>query len=107
DQSEKISKLTVDEFSKNLRIKIAESNDADYLKDKCVKTSSEGVFCRNLALCRGIISPLVYGESLYQDNNNECLELIKNDKTYFNIKTNQRVKLVSESYFNAIKKFYE
>ena len=107
EQSEKISKHTVNEFSKNLAIKIAEADDADYLKQKCSRTKTPGVFCRNLALCRNVTSPLVYGECLYQDNLRECTELIKTDRIYSNIRTSQRVKLVSDSYLNAIKKYFE
>ena len=107
ERSDKIAGLTVNEFSKNLDIKIDGKNDADYLREKCVESKSSGVFCRNLALCRTIASPLVYGECLYQDNKTECLELIKNDKMFDGIKSNSRVKKVAESYFNAIKKYFE
>jgi N-acetylmuramoyl-L-alanine amidase len=107
DNSERISKLTVNEFSKNLNIKIAQSQNADYLKEKCVITNSPGVFCRNLALCRGVNSPLVYGECLYQDNSEECIKLMQTDKIFSNIKTSQRVKTVADCYFNAAKKYFQ
>ena len=60
-------------FRTTWNIPIAQKNDADYLKDNCIKTPSNGVYCRNLVLCRTINSPLVYGECLYQDNINECI----------------------------------
>lgn len=105
--SEKISDLTVKEFSKQLGNQVAKKTDADYLKDNCISSSKQGVFCRNLALCRLVKSPLVYGECLYQDNKNEYLELSKADKTYYGINTNTRVKVVSDAYFNAIMQFYK
>jgi len=105
--SEKISDLTVKEFSKQLGNQVAKKTDADYLKDNCISSSKDGVFCRNLALCRLVKSPLVYGECLYQDNKNEYLDLSKADKTYYGISTNSRVKAVSDAYFNAIMQFYK
>lgn len=105
--SEKISDLTVKEFSKHLGINVAQKKDADYLKDNCLSSSKQGVFCRNLALCRLVKSPLVYGECLYQDNKEEYFELSKNDKTFYGISTNQRVKQVSDAYFNAIIQYFQ
>ncbi|MBK6835948.1 MAG: N-acetylmuramoyl-L-alanine amidase [Bacteroidetes bacterium] len=105
--SEKISDLAVKEFSKQLGTQVAKKTDADYLKDNCISSSKQGVFCRNLALCRLVKSPLVYGECLYQDNKNEYLELSTADKSYYGITTNSRVKAVSDAYFNAIMQFYK
>jgi N-acetylmuramoyl-L-alanine amidase len=102
NRSEKLSALTVKEFSESLGIPAAHSNDADYLKNNCMSTNSKGVYCRQLILCNKINSPLVYGESLYQDNVNECEWLMKNTVTMYGIKTNERVIKVARSYFNAI-----
>jgi N-acetylmuramoyl-L-alanine amidase len=100
--SEKLAKLTVANFNKKLQIQIASQQDADYLKDNCTSTKSSGVFCRNLILCRLINSPLVYGESLYQDNDKECLELMKTNLAFEGIATNERNLLVAKSYYEAI-----
>ncbi|HEY1038745.1 MAG TPA: N-acetylmuramoyl-L-alanine amidase [Bacteroidia bacterium] len=105
--SEKISDLTVKEFSKTLHIPIASKSDAEYLKENCLSPKNNGVYSRNLALCRNVKAPLVYGECLYQDNHKEYMELSKTDKTYFGIQTNARVKAVSDAYFNAIMQFYK
>jgi len=105
-QSEKLSSLTVNEFHKKLSIPIAKKNDADYLLNNCKYASKEGVYCRNLALCRLIQSPLVYGECLYQDNLNEYEVLSKTDKIYFGIKTNDRVKQVADAYYEAILNYF-
>jgi N-acetylmuramoyl-L-alanine amidase len=106
-QSEKIASETVKNFSKNLKIQIAKSRDAVYLKDNCLSTNSPGVFSRNLVLCRKINSPLVYGESLYQDNRAECKELMKCDVDVYGIKTNFRLQLVAKSYFDAVMDFFK
>jgi hypothetical protein len=102
DQSEKLAAQSVSCSSKNLCIPVASQFDANYLKDNCLFTGSPGVFSRNLNLCRLINSPLVYGESLYQDNEHECEALMKTDINYKNIKTNDRTLLVAKSYYEAV-----
>lgn len=56
-----------------------------------IYTGIEGVYARNLALTRLIQSPLVYVESLLQDNKEELLKLSKKDFTLGNITTSQRI----------------
>lgn len=102
NSSEKLAGLTVKEFAENLGIPAAAPTDADYLKNNCISTSHKGVYSRQLILCNKINSPLVYGESLYQDNVNECDWLMKNTVTMYGIKTNDRVIKVARSYYNAI-----
>lgn len=105
NQSEKLAALTVSNFKTNLAIPIASQFDATYLKDNCLLTVSAGVFSRNLNLCRSVNSPLVYGESLYQDNERECEALMKMDLTYKDLKTNERLMNVAKSYYQAVFKF--
>jgi hypothetical protein len=105
DLSEKLSKATVKNFNVNLQIPIASANDAIYLNSNCKTTNSAGVFSRNLILCRKINSPLVYGESMYQDNFLECESLMKCDLDVYGIKTNQRLNLVAKSYYTAVYDF--
>lgn len=105
NQSEELSSKTVNNFNQILTIPIAKANDADYLRDNCLKTPSAGVFCRNLALCRKINSPLVYGESLYQDNIKESKELMKTDLSIYGIKANERVFNVAGAYYEAVLSF--
>ncbi len=102
NNSEKLSALTVKEFSESLEIPAANPNDADYLKNNCITTKSKGVYCRQLILCNKINSPLVYGESLYQDNINESKWLMKNTVNMYGVNTNERVVKVARSYFNGI-----
>jgi N-acetylmuramoyl-L-alanine amidase len=105
DRSQKLAKQTVFNFNRNLGIEIARPEDADYLKSNCLTTSSPGVFCRNLALCRKINSPLVYGESLYQDNEKESYLLMRSDLDKYGIKTNERLHKVALSYDQAVLEF--
>lgn len=105
EQSEHLAAKTVGNFNKNLGIPIARASDATYLAKNCIATKSQGVFCRNLILCRKINSPLVYGESLYQDNELETDLLMKSDVDLYGIKTNERLKKVALSYFEAVMAF--
>ncbi len=106
NESEKLASLTVNQFSKQMTIPIAQKNDADYLRDNCLKAPSNGVFCRNLALCRTINSPLVYGECLYQDNINECLNLNKADYEIYGQKLPKRIYEASNCYYNALNEYF-
>lgn len=102
NRSEMLSASTVRNFNSILSIAIARPQDASYLKDNCLATSSPGVFCRNLVLCRKINSVLVYGESLYQDNEKESKLLMRSDKDIYGLKTNERVVNVARSYYNGL-----
>ena len=106
NQSEKLASLTVNQFNKELHIPIAQKQDADYLRDNCLKTPSAGVFCRNLALCRMINSPLVYGEALYQDNIKECNQLCKNDYAIDNQKVPKRIYETAMCYCQALSTYF-
>ncbi len=98
EKSITLSAAVVKNFENTLKIKTAKINDAKYLLEGCMPTSQNGVFCRNLQLTRFIHSPLVYGETLYQDNLNESQLLnMETDKT-----KNKRVQQVAEAYFLGI-----
>lgn len=106
-QSETIGRLTINSFEKNLKVNRAKQSDADYLMKHTLNTDCQGLFCRNLILTRCINSPLVYGESLYQDNSKECTLL--NNCNYFDygVKTSERVYLVAKSYYEAILNYFK
>jgi N-acetylmuramoyl-L-alanine amidase len=105
NRSESLAARTVSNFNEILEIPIAKAVDADYLKNNSMITLSPGVFCRNLALCRKINSPLVYGESLYQDNENECRLLMRCDMDMYGVKANDRLRKVALSYYSALFSF--
>ncbi|MES2592949.1 MAG: N-acetylmuramoyl-L-alanine amidase [Bacteroidota bacterium] len=98
EKSTALSSAVIKSFEKNLNVKTASAKDATYLMEGCLPTSEPGVYCRNLQLTRYIHGPLVYGETLYQDNLNECILLNKEcDKT-----KNERIQQVAEAYFQGI-----
>jgi N-acetylmuramoyl-L-alanine amidase len=103
EQSITLSSAVISSFEKNLQVKTAKQKDAEYLTEGCLPTSESGVFCRNLQLPRYIHGPLVYGETLYQDNVSECVLLFKEtDKT-----KNERVQQVAEAYFQGVLDFVQ
>ena len=106
NKSENLSQHTVKALSKNLNIAIAKANDADYLSEKGIKSSQEGVFCRNLILTRYVNSPLVYGESLYQDNINESAWLNSCNYVAYGYKVPERIHSVAKSYLEAVLKYF-
>ncbi|MGQ0828357.1 MAG: N-acetylmuramoyl-L-alanine amidase [Bacteroidota bacterium] len=98
ERSIALSSSVVKSFEKNLNVKTAGPKDATYLTEGCLPTPEKGVYCRNLQLTRYIHSPLVYGETLYQDNVSECILLNQEtDKT-----KNLRVQQVAEAYFQGV-----
>ena len=106
NESENISALLLHQLSSKLQIPIAQTTDASYLSEHCLATSSKGVYSRNLALCRMVQSPLVYGECLYQDNEKECFALTQNTVRMYGIQTNKRVLLAAQSFYEAILSYY-
>lgn len=107
NESEKLGQLTVEQFHENLQIPTACTDDADYLKNNCITLKSHGVYSRQLILCNKINSPLVYGESLYQDHEDESKWLMDNSKNVGGIMTNERVYLVAKSYLNAVNQYFK
>lgn len=98
EKSISLSSDVIQSFEKNLNVKTATIKDATYLLEGCLSAGEVGVYCRNLQLTRYIHGPLVYGETLYQDNKIECVALNKEcDKT-----KNLRVQQVAEAYFQGI-----
>lgn len=106
-QSETISRLTINSFERNLKVTKAKQTDTDYLMHNTLSTNCQGVFCRNLILTRYINSPLVYGESLYQDNAKECTMLNVCNYNDYGVKTSERVYLVAKSYYEAITNYFK
>ncbi len=101
-----IAGLTALEFKSELEVPLAKLPDATYLNDHCIDAGLPGVFCRNLSLTRLIQGTVVFGETLYQDNINECIAL--NRKVPFtaegkqSITGNERLDEVAEAYNKAI-----
>ncbi|HET8963419.1 MAG TPA: N-acetylmuramoyl-L-alanine amidase [Chitinophagales bacterium] len=98
-----LSGAVVKNLQSNLLVKAAETKDATYLHNGCLYAGKAGVYCRNLQLTRNIHGPVIYGETLYQDNIGECILLgQESDKL-----KNARVKQAAEAYYKGIKEYVE
>lgn len=93
-------------FEKVLQVPLATKKDAEYLEKESLETKGDGVFIRNLALTRLIHGTMVYGESLYQDNEKECKLLSELTTSINGINTSVRVKQVADAYYDAILRYY-
>lgn len=101
EKSIALSGAVVRNFERELHVPTATIRDAKYLMEGCLPSGIAGVYCRNLQLPRYIHSPVVYGETLFQDNINECKMLHEEtDK-----KKNKRVQQVAEAYFKGIMEY--
>lgn len=101
EKSIAISASVIKNFETELNVPTATARDAKYLIEGCLPTEANGVYCRNLQLTRYIHSPVIYGETLYQDNINECKLLYQEtDKT-----KNKRIQQVADGYFKGILNF--
>ncbi len=76
-----------------------------YLERGSMRTGVPGVWARNLALNRLIRGPSCYAESLFQDNEKECMALNRRDLEVAGIVTSSRILDVAQAYFEAILEF--
>jgi N-acetylmuramoyl-L-alanine amidase len=104
DKSAKFSKQVIDAFTAILNVPpIPATNKIFYLRynSKFVNT---GVYARNLGLTRLVNSPLCYGESLYQDNEQEARQLNLNQGSQQ--KVSPRVRAVARAYYTAVLNYF-
>lgn len=103
ESSVMLSEEVVKSLEANLLVKAAQRKDATYLYKGCLYTGKNGVFCRNLQLTRNIHGPVMYGETLYQDNLGECI-LLNQEKDKLK---NARVQQAADAYYKGIKAYVE
>ena len=82
-----------------------EALDLRYLNKASIYAEADGVWARNLSLTRMVNGVLCFGESLYQDNEKECLELSKKTLDVAGISTSPRVQDVANGYYDGILNF--
>lgn len=106
EKSTTVSGLAALEFQSELDVPLAKMADASYLSEHCIPAGLPGVFCRNLSLTRLVQSTMIYGETLYQDNFDECQRLTAKPRFSAEGKQplggNERISEVVEAYHKAI-----
>jgi len=99
------SKAVLEKFSQHLNVPVhSKADGAHYLNRVCLKLD-EGIYARNLALTRLIHGPVCYGETLIQNNIDECVNLSRKDFVINGQFCSSRVKQVAEAYFDGIKEY--
>lgn len=107
DDSLRLSESLLGKFTEMLHIPVVAATDnARYLSSACLKIQ-EGIYARNLALTRLVHSPLCYGETLIQNNIDECENLSRTDFVIEGIPCSSRIKQVAEAYFEGIKDYVQ
>lgn len=101
DNSIALSKAVVQQFEQQLNIPAARPADAEYLSKNSLQ-AEKGVYCRNLLMAKYIKGPLVYGESLYQDNLEEAKALAAIKGRISELSFSGRVEEVAGAYFKGI-----
>jgi len=101
----KLSQAILQKLGEHLQVPpLSKSDGANYLNRVGMKID-EGVYARNLALTRLIHGPVCYGETLIQNNIDECVNLSKRDFVINGIWCSSRIKEVAEGYFEGIKSY--
>ncbi len=105
EKSIRLSQMVITELTNELQVPVVpRNNEIPYLSNSSIYVS-EGVYARNLGLCRLINSPLCYGETLYQDNAKEALLLNQNDSK--NGKPAPRIVQIADAYSQAVLQYFE
>lgn len=102
----KLSRAVLEKFGEHLLIPPVSKHDgANYLNRVGLKIG-EGIYARNLALTRLIHGPVCYGETLIQNNIDECVKLSRRDFVINGQFCSSRIKQVAEAYYEGIKQYF-
>jgi N-acetylmuramoyl-L-alanine amidase len=105
DQSLVLGQCIQSAFVQHLEVPpLMDESAVKYIARCCLKVG-EGVYARNLALTRCVHGPVAYGESLLQNNLEECKRLCSEECSIQGIPCSCRVKQVAEAYFEGIKAY--
>lgn len=100
-----LSRCILQAFNTHLNVPVVTKEDgANYLQSVCLQLE-EGIFARNLALTRLIHGPVCYGETLIQNNIDECENLSRKDFVIGGEKCSSRIKQVAEAYFEGVQNY--
>jgi len=105
EESRRLSRCILDAFNKKLSVPVVENSDGASYLDKVCLAVEKGIYARNLALTRLIHGPVCYGETLIQNNIDECLNLARKDFVIGGIECSSRIKEVAEAYFEGIQRY--
>lgn len=108
EESIVLSDYMIKELEKDSLLSIALPKDSiSYLNNYSIYADQPGIFCRNLALTRKIMSPVCYLEPLYQDNIFEHAALSEKNILFENYLISKRVEDVANAYYKGIIAFID
>lgn len=102
EKSIELSRYVLDSFESILKV----PTDKSPYYGNSLPTGTPGVNSRNLTLTRKVYGIICYGESLYQDNGQECRALNRKEEIIAGIRTSKRVVEVADAYLEGILNFY-
>lgn len=103
EKSVKLSSMVMKEMVERTGVDVPKDTTAEkYLTLYTQPTKGKGVYARNLSMTRLIEGVVCYGETLYQDNLKESVELSENDCEINGEKISCRVQQVGQAYASAI-----
>jgi N-acetylmuramoyl-L-alanine amidase len=103
EESLRLSKIIMKNMETTLQIPLM--NKKTY-QENIAKHIDNGIYSRNLFLTRLIHSPLCYGETLIQNNQDEALRLVKTDAVFDGKAISSRIIQVAQAYFQGICEYF-
>jgi len=109
EESIKASNILSNYIAKDLNVPRFNNQifQSEMVRFNTLPTKHEGIFARNLYMTRAIESPLIYGETLLQDNREEFKKLATLNYQHKNVRTSKRVYQIAKTYFDAINKYFK
>ncbi len=104
-KSLELSKSITQQFVKQLNVPLISENEKTSYTDAVCLLQESGIYSRNLALTRLVHSPVCYGETLIQNNQDEVYKLSERNISIGGTPCSQRVKEVARAYFEGIKEY--
>lgn len=106
EESLELSRGIVQEFVRHLGVPLITLSDrASYIEKACL-FQEPGIYCRNLALTRLIHSPVCYGETLVQNNEEEVYRLASHDDFIMETACSSRIREVAQAYCEGVKQYF-
>jgi N-acetylmuramoyl-L-alanine amidase len=112
DKSVRLADLILKKQEEILGVKRIPEDRLTYVDKVCIPTDAEGVWARNLYSTRAVRGPIVYTESLYQDNKDMAIELARKDYKFTDVggqtyQTAPILEKIADSHFQALVEWLE
>jgi N-acetylmuramoyl-L-alanine amidase len=106
EESTELSRHILTQFVEQLEVPLIAQDEKTSYTDSVCLFQEEGIYCRNLLLTRLVHTPICYGETLVQNNEEEVYRLSSEDGRIMGVVCPKRIEQVAEAYFEGIKQYY-